>query len=67
MPFFQRNISPAASGTLNCMRVAVGIVVILLIAFSLLVDYKWKQWVAARKQDRDAQDAHTQGTSDRRS
>jgi len=47
--------SSVASGNLNSMKVALGIAVILLIAFSLFADYKWKQWMAARKQDHQDQ------------
>ena len=40
---------------MKAMKIAIGIVVLLLIAFSLIADYKWKQWIAARKQERDHQ------------
>jgi hypothetical protein len=35
------------------MKIAICIVVLVLIVFSLIADYKWKQWIAARKQERD--------------
>ncbi len=35
------------------MKIAIGIVVLVLVALSFIVDYKWKQWIAARKQERD--------------
>jgi hypothetical protein len=37
------------------MKVAIGIVVLALVILSLIADYKWKQWMAARKQERDQQ------------
>jgi hypothetical protein len=51
-----RSCSKDASVNLKSMKVALGIAVLLLIAFSLVADYKWKQWMATRKQDRDAHD-----------
>jgi len=48
------------------MKVALVIAVILLVAFSVVVDYKWKQWIAARKQDRDASDRSSDRRHDRR-
>jgi hypothetical protein len=35
------------------MKLLLGLFALLLVAFSVLADYKWKQWIAARKQDRD--------------
>lgn len=37
------------------MKVAFGIVVLALVVLSLIADYKWKQWITARKQERDQQ------------
>jgi len=37
------------------MKFTIGIVAIILIALSFFADYKWKQWIAARKQERDQQ------------
>jgi len=37
------------------MKLAVGIAALILIALSFFADYKWKQWIAARKQERDQQ------------
>jgi general stress protein CsbA len=34
------------------MKILIAILVILLIAASLFADYKWRQWIAARKRDR---------------
>jgi len=34
------------------MRIFVSIVVIVVIAGSIYADYKWKQWMAARRRDR---------------
>ncbi len=33
------------------MKIIVGLVVFLLIALSILADYKWKQWMAARRRE----------------
>lgn len=35
------------------MKLAIGLAALFLVALSLFADYKWKQWVAARKQERD--------------
>ena len=35
------------------MRLFLGIGALVLIAFSVIADYKWKRWIAARKQERD--------------
>jgi hypothetical protein len=35
------------------MKLILGLFALVLIALSLFADYKWKQWIAARKQDRD--------------
>jgi hypothetical protein len=35
------------------MKILVGIAVLVLIAFSLVADYQWKRWIAARKQERE--------------
>jgi hypothetical protein len=35
------------------MKIAVGIVVVLLAAASFLADYKWRRWMAARRADRE--------------
>jgi len=34
------------------MKILLGIVAILLLVASLVADYKWRQWIAARKRDR---------------
>jgi hypothetical protein len=39
---------------LAAMKVIFGIAVLVLLVLSLVADYKWKQWVAARKRERDA-------------
>jgi hypothetical protein len=36
------------------MKFILGLVVLFLIALSLVADFKWKQWIAARKQEREA-------------
>jgi hypothetical protein len=35
------------------MKLLLGLAIVLLIAISVFADYKWKQWMSARKQDRD--------------
>jgi hypothetical protein len=35
------------------MKALLVIVVIVVIAGSLFADYKWRQWIAARRHDRD--------------
>jgi hypothetical protein len=34
------------------MKILLGILAILLVAASLFADYKWRQWIAARRRDR---------------
>jgi hypothetical protein len=36
------------------MKIVLALCVLLLLALSLFADYKWKQWIAARKRERDA-------------
>ena len=35
------------------MKLLLGILALILAAVSLIADYKWRQWIAARKRDRD--------------
>ena len=35
------------------MKLLFGLFVLVLVALSLLADYKWKQWVKTREQERD--------------
>jgi hypothetical protein len=35
------------------MKIILGILAIVVIAASLFADYKWRQWMAARKRDRE--------------
>ena len=35
------------------MKFLIVTVILLLIAASFYADYKWKQWIATRKQERD--------------
>ncbi|MFP5236782.1 MAG: hypothetical protein ACLGSD_12845 [Acidobacteriota bacterium] len=39
------------------MKIALAIVVLVLLVGSLIADHKWRQWIAARKHDR--QDPHS--------
>jgi hypothetical protein len=34
------------------MNILLGVLAIVLIGASLFADYKWRQWIAARKRDR---------------
>jgi hypothetical protein len=34
------------------MKILLGILVLLVVAASLFADYKWRQWMAARRRDR---------------
>jgi hypothetical protein len=34
------------------MKIILGIIAVLIIAASLFADYKWRQWMAARRRDR---------------
>ena len=34
------------------MKVILGIVAVVLIAGSIFADYKWRQWMAARRRER---------------
>jgi len=36
------------------MKLILGLVALILIALSLVADYKWRRWIAARQQERDA-------------
>ncbi len=46
------------------MKLLFGLTILVLIAVSIVADYKWKQWIAARKQDRE-QDAFHDRRHDR--
>lgn len=34
------------------MKIFLGILAVVLVAASVLADYKWRQWMAARRRDR---------------
>jgi general stress protein CsbA len=34
------------------MKILLGILALILIAASVYADYKWRQWMAARRRDR---------------
>jgi len=34
------------------MKILLGIIAILFVAASIVADYKWRQWMAARRRDR---------------
>jgi hypothetical protein len=35
------------------MKIVLAIVAVLVVAGSLFADYKWRQWMAARRRERD--------------
>jgi hypothetical protein len=35
------------------MKFLIAVVALVLLSASFYADYKWKQWIAARKQERD--------------
>ena len=35
------------------MKLLFALAILILIALSFFADYKWKQWIAARKQEHD--------------
>jgi len=35
------------------MKLLLGAIVLILVAFSLVADYYWKRWIAARKREHD--------------
>jgi hypothetical protein len=34
------------------MKIILGILALVLVAASVVADYKWRQWMAARRRDR---------------
>jgi hypothetical protein len=36
------------------MKIVLAIVAAVIIAGSLFADYKWRQWIAARRRERDS-------------
>lgn len=38
------------------MKLALAIVVLIVFALSFLADYKWRQWISARRSDRASAD-----------
>jgi hypothetical protein len=40
------------------MKLLLAIIAILLLAGSFYADYKWRQWMAARKSDQQAGNRH---------
>lgn len=49
------------------MKLILALVVLVFVAFSILADYKWKQWIKTRQQARDHHgDHHNDGQSSSR-
>jgi hypothetical protein len=36
----------------DAMKILIGVLAVVLVVASLFADYKWHQWMAARRQDR---------------
>jgi hypothetical protein len=34
------------------MKIILGIIAVVLVAASLIADYKWRRWIAARRRNR---------------
>lgn len=34
------------------MKIVIGVLAVVLVAASFFADYKWRQWMAARRRDR---------------
>jgi hypothetical protein len=39
------------------MKLLFGLIALALLAVTLIADHKWKQWIAARKQERTSDDS----------
>ena len=48
------------------MKLILALVALILIALSLVADYKWKRWIAARQRERDQHTPSTQTRNDRK-
>ena len=35
------------------MKLVLGIVIVLIVAATFVADYKWRQWMGARRRDRE--------------
>jgi hypothetical protein len=46
---------------LSVMKLFFGLIMLFLVAVSFIADYKWKQWIKARRQSRE-QDTNTHGS-----
>jgi hypothetical protein len=53
-PFLLKISKAGRLGDNRRMKWIVGIAVVIILVLSLVADYKWRQWMAARKDDRDA-------------
>jgi hypothetical protein len=45
-------IAPQSCDPEEAMKTLLGILAVLVVAASLFADYKWRQWMAARRRDR---------------
>jgi|GEM_PF-2185007 len=49
---FLSNTHPRTCDPELAMKILLGILAVVLVAASLIADYKWRQWIAARRRDR---------------
>jgi hypothetical protein len=42
------------------MKILLGISALILVTLTIIADFKWKQWMAARKRDRANENRDTQ-------
>ena len=40
----------------NAMKIILGVLLIVIVVGSVIADYKWRQWIAARKAQREHPD-----------
>jgi hypothetical protein len=40
------------------MKIVLIVLAVLVLLGSFVADYKWRQWLAARRRDRDSDDRH---------
>jgi hypothetical protein len=60
LPLAARPSTAVSSSPLNLnscdpevvMKIFLGILAVVLVAASLIADYKWRRWIAARRRDR---------------
>jgi hypothetical protein len=43
---------PSSCDSVDAMKILIGLLAVLIVAASFFADYKWRQWMAARRRDR---------------